>query len=472
MDWKKVFNPNSLYFRLFFTLWFFCAGMLLLAGIYIDQSIDTSFRHFVQSTAEAERETVLAVLSDILKEDTNGRGQFSAVNHLARTHNERIIIWDEDGNRVHDTLEHGWQRGMRMREEAEQEAAHLSPSFLEENTYALPEDIPYDRATMISTDRGADNLTTLEYDFTWEITKSVLMGGGLSLVLSVLISIMISISISKPIFGLKRTAEKLKAGHLQERVSEVGPEEIKSLSESFNAMADTIEKADYLKKKLTQDISHELRNPVSSIKGYLEAFQDGVLMPDSANLSQTLAELKRLEEMTRDLHQLARMDFQESKKEKQPVNLTEVVEQIASGMEPILQRTGVAFLYQPPRAQYHILGDKEKLYAAIDNLVKNAIKYTPEGGQIELGVQLKGDKHVVVFVSDTGRGISKDKLPYIFERFYRAESSRTRDSRDKGGSGLGLALVKEWVEWMEGRVTVHSELGQGSTFEVILPLFL
>ncbi len=352
----------------------------------------------------------------------------------------------------------------------DKEISEISPETIEENTFPLAvNDQELGSVILLSADRDPGFYTPVEMDFKSQVENSIIIGGLISMILAAGISTVVSLTISRPINNLKKTAEGLKNGNLNLRAPVKGPGEIRELSMSFNAMAKNLEQTDYLKKKLTQDLSHELRNPVSSIKGYLEAFTDGVLPPDEENLHHTMEELTRLENMTEELHQLALVDFKQTKPSIQPTNVNSIAEKIKSTVEPLAFKKGINFEYKPDSHEVEILADENLLHRAIKNLVLNAINHTQEKDTIEFGIKTDSKK-VHFYVVDTGRGIPAEKLPYIFERFYRVDEARSKHQENKG-SGLGLSLVKEWVDSMDGKVKVESTEGKGSTFWLTFNLY-
>jgi len=454
---------NSLFFRLFLALWFVSAAALLLTGIYTDRAIEEDFEHFIKTAEERKVENVVEAVTSFFKDRAeNDRLRLSQLNHLARSQNVRIIVYNKQEEVVHDTHDHH-QRGKGMPHQKRNDR-----SILEESTHPLVIDGTHlESVTVIPLDRDREMgfLTPVEMDFRTRLRNSVLAGGAVSLVLSLFLSAGISVSIGRPVYNLQVAAEELKNGNLKRRASRRGPQEIKKLSESFNSMAEHIEKSNYLKKKLTQDISHELRNPVSSLRGYLEAFHDGVLPANQENLEHTLKELERLDYLTVDLHQLALAEVEDKAVNLEPLDLNETGKSVYEEVKPLLEARNIKFKYQAPEQELVIKGDRKLLHAAIKNLLQNAQRHTGEGGMVKLSLLAeKSQNWAVVSVSDNGPGIPAHKLPYIFERFYRADDSR---SRDTGGSGLGLSLVKEWTRAMGGDVQVESREGEGSEFKLI-----
>ena len=230
------------------------------------------------------------------------------------------------------------------------------------------------------------------------------------------------------------------------------------------------EAADRSRRELIMNVSHELRTPVASIQAHV----DSLLLPEAdrpdaeeteRRLRVTAAETRRLADLIEDLLMLARADSHELKVANRPVEVRPIVEQVVQALAPLAlnERRVTVNLEEGPTGIWAI-GDADRLAQVLTNLVRNAINYTPEGGVVSVRLSA-ADDHIQIAVSDTGLGMSADDLQHIFERFYRADSSRTRDT---GGFGLGLSIARELVEAMGGSVSATSQPGLGSTFWITL----
>jgi signal transduction histidine kinase len=223
-----------------------------------------------------------------------------------------------------------------------------------------------------------------------------------------------------------------------------------------------------LRKEFVSNVSHELRTPLAVIKGFVETLTDGA-MHDPIKGPQYLATVEKhinqLANLVADLLEISRLESRNGLPRQMPVNLAERISKLMDMMLPAAQKKSQTITANVPTYLPVIHGDADYIERAISNLLDNAVKYTPEGGRIEVSATL-GDGKVVVTVSDDGIGIPPADLPRIFERFYRVDKSR---SRDMGGTGLGLAIVKHVAAAHNGTVEVSSELGLGSTFRLILP---
>jgi two-component system phosphate regulon sensor histidine kinase PhoR len=269
------------------------------------------------------------------------------------------------------------------------------------------------------------------------------------------------------------TAEELPPGLMVDRVVEAHCAPIRSdQGDVIGAVAvlrdvTELRHTERLRRELTANVSHELRTPLTSIKGFAETLLDGA-MKDEETCRRFLtiidSEADRLVKLVDDLLDLSHLESKRATLELKPVDLTELVSQTVDKLRPLAEGAGLV-LHQVVPGHFEIAADPDRLEQVLTNLIDNAIKYTPPGGQVEVRIQ-PTDGEVEVSVADTGRGIRAEDLPHVFERFYRVDRSRTRGS---GGTGLGLAIAKHIVEAHGGRISVHSRLDEGTTFTFALP---
>lgn len=287
-------------------------------------------------------------------------------------------------------------------------------------------------------------------------TVRIVGAAVLVLVLTVGVSILLAGRVIRPLRTLTAAAQRMRAGDSSARATVKARWEIAELAGAFNQMSEHLARTERQRKELVSDVSHELRSPLGNIRGWLVAAQDGVADLDPALVSSLLEETLLLQHLVDDLQELALADAGELRLHPEPVNIGDLLDQVAAahGAELVVEKTGDLDLYADPL----------RLRQAVGNLVVNAVRHTPAGGQITLRGRADGD-HVVIEVSDTGDGIAPENLPHVFDRFWRADKSRNRQT---GGSGLGLTIVRHLVEAHGGTVSVSSELGVGTTFTLRL----
>ncbi|MFF0387699.1 sensor histidine kinase [Kitasatospora sp. NPDC004615] len=286
------------------------------------------------------------------------------------------------------------------------------------------------------------------------------------LVVTVAVTVTVGLRLSRPLHALTHAARRMADGDLSARVRVTGRNEISGLAAAFNAMAERRGQLEELRKAMVGDIAHELRTPLSNIRGWLEAVEDGVATADRALTGSLLEEAMLLQHLIDDLRDLAAADAGELTLFREPVDVDELLTQVANAHGAQAQASGVTLAVEPAADAPEVFADPVRLRQAVGNLVSNAVRYTPAGGTVTLRVRAESDA-VLIEVADTGSGIAEADLPLVFERFWRAERSRSRRS---GGSGLGLAIVRKIAELHDGGVQVASTPGAGSVFTVRLPL--
>ncbi|WP_444544565.1 sensor histidine kinase [Reticulibacter mediterranei] len=282
---------------------------------------------------------------------------------------------------------------------------------------------------------------------------------------ALLLALLFANTLLKPLHTLKAVAGRMEQGDLSQRVSIKDKGEIGALAHAFNAMAESLSRSEQVRRNLVNDVAHELRNPLMNIRGSLELLCDGVLKPTPETLASLYEETSLLSRLVSDLQDVSLAEAGRLRLACRPVELVEVVKQTVQIVQPQLEQKHLALHvhyspYLPP-----IYADHERVAQILRNLLRNAITHTPGGGEISITATASASL-VSISVRDTGTGIAPEHLPYIFERFYRADPSR---SRTTGGTGLGLAIVKQVVQAHGGQITVASKKGEGTSFTFTLP---
>jgi two-component system sensor histidine kinase BaeS len=291
-----------------------------------------------------------------------------------------------------------------------------------------------------------------------------LVSGVLALGVGLLAAAILAASLARPLRRLTAYARRLELGRLGERAEvDGGGAEIDQLREALNHLSATLQREEELRRATVADVAHELRTPVSGILGRIEAAQDAVLSDERRNLEAMHAEARRLAKLIADLERLAHAERPGRTLEKRRIDLADLARVRARTFAERFAAAGIDFRREFDPAP--VRGEPARLEQVIDNLLENALRYTDRGGSVELSVSRRGP-HVVLEVADTGAGIEAEALPHVFERFWRADRSR---SRTTGGAGVGLAIVRELVRAHDGRVVVESAPGEGSLFRVVLP---
>jgi two-component system sensor histidine kinase BaeS len=284
---------------------------------------------------------------------------------------------------------------------------------------------------------------------------SILLLGGSAIVLS----LVFSRKLTKPVKGLTEGVTSISEGNLKTRVIIPGNDEIGMLSVAFNRMAQTLETHESLRKKLTSNIAHELRTPLSIIRGELEGMMDGFIPMDRENLESLYAEIKRLMNILEGIEELAQAEASSLTLRKEPVKLMTFLNHITGRFQKTFHEKGVA-LEVHGEEELVASADPDRLSQIVVNLLSNALKASEKEGHVLIKAARK-NTNIVIEVIDNGCGIKQEDLTFVFERFYKGK---------EGGLGLGLTIVRELVEAHGGRIEVRSEYGKGSTFTVFLPI--
>ncbi|MFH8686840.1 sensor histidine kinase [Streptomyces anulatus] len=306
------------------------------------------------------------------------------------------------------------------------------------------------------------------FDLSPANTARIAGAAALVLALTVGASVFAGARLVRPLHALTGAAQRMRDGEQPESVPVSGDDEVGRLAAAFNDMSAHRARLEEQRKAMVSDVAHELRTPLSNIRGWLEAAQDGLADPDPAFVSSLLEEAVLLQHIIDDLQDLAAADAGVLRLYPGSVEIRELLSQVAAAHQARAENAGVTLAVTATAPGPALRADPVRLRQAVGNLVSNAVRHTPEGGRVTLCAYAheEGDGTVLVEVTDTGSGIPPEDLPHVFDRFWRAEKSR---SRRTGGSGLGLAIVRKLVEAHGGTVDATSVEGEGSTFVLRLP---
>ncbi len=313
----------------------------------------------------------------------------------------------------------------------------------------------------------AANINTAALQITYNsIGRYFIWGGLVAIAIAFLLTFVLSRHILAPVKALISATRHFGKGDFSRRVEPEDKGELGELAQSFNAMATDLERTERLRRNMVADVAHELRTPLSNLKGYLEAISDGVIEPDQKTIRSLHEEASTLSRLVDDLQELSLADAGEIKLEKQPVDIIALIKDTTAGMQAKADTRGIILSTDLPENLPTVNIDAHRVKQVLSNLLENAVAHTDKGGRIAISAGQR-EKQIEVSVSDTGEGIPAKDLPLIFERFYRVDRSRTRKT---GGSGLGLTIAKRLVEAHGGTIDVQSEPGKGSTFTFTIPV--
>jgi len=307
---------------------------------------------------------------------------------------------------------------------------------------------------------GVDGRTELA-----AIDRGLLSTFTLAGLIAIVLSSVVARRITRPVEQLTRAVEGMSRGDLAVRVPESGRDEIGQLARSFNTMADSLATQRELRQRMVNDVAHELRTPLTNVRCELEALQDGLSVPDAETIASIHSEVLQLGRLVDDLQELAVAEAGRLELNRQLLDLSGWIAEEAETLRSEARRHGLE-IEVSPASRLIVNADAMRLKQVLRNLVSNAITHTGTGGRITVAVRAVASSAEVA-VGDTGEGIPAAELERVFERFYRLDPSR---SRNTGGVGLGLAIVRQIVEAHGGGVRAESEPGKGSTFYFSIPL--
>ena len=298
------------------------------------------------------------------------------------------------------------------------------------------------------------------------VRKSLILAGVIGGAVGILLVLLLSRRVLRSVGNLTSAARSLGAGDLSSRAHVTGHDEIAELGQAFNSMADALEDSERQRRAMVSDVAHELRTPLANIQGHIEAMQDGLLEPDATALGTIHQQALYLNRLVEDLRLLSATEARELRLELEPTSVTDIIQRVADSFRPRAEAASVVLDTEIGEGLPLLSVDRLRIEQVVGNLVDNAIRHTPPGGTVTVSAFRDSDR-VRVQIADTGAGIPADALPHVFDRLYRADSSRDRAT---GGTGLGLTIVRQLVEAHGGTVWVQSQEGEGSRFGFDLPI--
>ncbi|RMH62189.1 MAG: sensor histidine kinase [Calditrichaeota bacterium] len=300
---------------------------------------------------------------------------------------------------------------------------------------------------------------------------------GLMLIFAGILGSILFFNLTRRLRRMTSAVKDFDKGDYSRRITIQTDDEMGQLSKAFNHMADTVEqsieemkKNDALRRELIANVSHDLRSPLASIQGYLETIimKDDSMDPEQRRsfLNTILNSVTGLNQLVHELFELSKLDAMQTQPRPEPFSVAELLQDVVLKFQPQAEAKGIHLITKLPRSMPLVVGDIGMIDRVISNLTDNAIRYTPHGGKVTIVLD-KRDGRVWISVKDSGEGIPREDLPHIFDRFYRVEKSRSKNS---GGSGLGLAIVKKILDAHKVSINVQSEPGRGTVFSFCLKI--
>lgn len=437
-------------------------GSILLMGLIMRAAIDTQLTGYARRNQESRS----LQLVNALKNGYQQTGDWSflpAFYHYAPIGALEFIVYDPGQHLIFSSRD--YQRPRRG----------MSPNanaLVRGNTEVYELKISDTKIGNVAiTPLGLDGLLSAQDSiFRATLFKSLLGAAIIAAGAALLLALFLSGQIVNPLRKITAAANHLAAGNLKTKVPVETEDELAELACTLNTMSARLMKLENLRHQLTQDVAHELKTPLASAQALIEGMSDGVIPADQANLLSLLDEIDRLNKLVGDLGELSRAQAGQNLLVKVPGNPAAVVAAVAKRLRPAFDEKGITLemVASKKDVKAQALIDERALERIYENLLSNALRHTAKGGLVRISAQKDpAASSLKLTVSDNGEGIPTQHLPFIFERFYRADPSR---SRATGGTGIGLTIVRELTEALGGKVTVQSQPGQGTSVTVVLPL--
>ncbi len=435
-------------------------GSVLLTGWLINKAFNVNYKKYLLKSYEFQTENFLSVLQEAYQLAGNwGKLVNSPEGRRLLLFNPSLIkLEDAQGRTLLQPP--GLGRKRFHREIASDRNVQSYPVVVEDKTVG--------RVWLLGPNPSG-LITQADVAFQKSINRSIILSilllGALALTLGLWGA---NYLIIRRLEKLKKAVARLAAGDLRTEIKDPSHDELGELTNDFNRMSARLLHLEELKKTYLAETAHELRTPLTTIRSHLEAFQDGVLTADQETLALVLEEVMNLTSLLNDLQDLASSTGLLKNIQSLPVNLSLALSNLTDKFRPVAAKQNLTITTNLPTEPLYIQGDPEALTKIMNNLFSNAIKFSPNGGVIFLSL-IKERNKVKISITDQGIGIKEEELSKIFDRFYRVDPSR---SRQTGGSGLGLAIVKELTTAMGGKVEVKSKPSSGSTFTLTFPELL
>lgn len=433
--------------------WKLLVGFILVVSLAIGtvgfvatRTTRREFDRYISQDKALKYQRLALTLSSYYEETGGWQGVQKLIDKIKKTYNSQIVLANLQGRVISDSS--GRLTGEALNEELSLKIATLGES-----------DNP--SGFLYLKDRKRSGIEKI---FLSSVNSSIIIAVAISIVAAIGLIFYYSRKTLYPIKELTHAAERIKRGNLDQEVKVKSRDEVGTLASAFNSMAQELRKQERLRKNMVSDVAHELRSPLTKSHGYLEAIKEGRMESDQETIEALYRNSKVLKSLVDDLNDLTRAEAGQLDLEREPILLQDVIESTRKSIQFMLEEKDLDINVNSPN-DVLIDVDPDRIQQVLRNLLDNAITYSKQGGVIGITAETEGDQ-VEIRVKDNGEGIPETDLPHIFDRFYRVDRSR---SRETGGSGLGLTIAKEVVEAHGGQIEAESKKGEGTTFIFTLP---
>ena len=441
--------------------------VILSIALSINSFFNKKFEQYIIRNNESE---ISNIIDSIRSKYVNGEWELSSIQQIgedAISNGIFVDLYDKDSNLVWGAMTYNKNMCHMVMGSIENNMNYMINKNKSNYTEKLFEIKNLDNEIIGNIKIGSYGLLYYmdnDVDFLKEINKVITSIGIVMVLITIFIAILISNNISKPVEVVSNMANLIGDGDYDNKIDyDSNIVEIDVLIKSINNLSAKLEEQENLRKRLTTDISHELRTPLTSIQTHLEAMIDGIWEPDTERLNSVNEEVIRLTNLVNQLQNLAKFDSEKSKLNLAKVNVKNLIMNVVYNNQGKALEKNINIECDLESIDSYL--DKDKISQVIVNLLSNAIRYTNNGGKIFIS-SYKENNNLKIQFKDNGIGIPKENIKYIFERFYRVDESR---SKNTGGIGVGLTIVKSIIDLHQGTIEVRSELNKGSEFIVILP---
>ncbi len=454
--------------RLSLSYIFVALFLVALISILTNVFLEKQFRDYIMKQQEVKNSDIGNLISQQYNDEEN-TWRNTVVENIGINALEQgmiVKVTDQGGNTVWDATVHNNGLCIQMIEHMSKNMTSRYPNF--QGGYVVSKYPLMHGTSQVGNMEigyyGPFYLTDNDLAFINTLNKMLGTVAVFSLLLALIAGAFTAKRLSAPISNAVKAASEIGKGHYNSRITDISNTiEIDELTLTINDLAEGLDKQEKLRRRLTADVAHELRTPLATLQSHMEAMIDGIWEPDISRLNSCHEEIMRINRMVGDLEKLTRYESENLTINKETFDLSELVQHIMKNYETEILSKKVTVDFQGEISQ--VFADRDKISQVIVNLLSNALKYNPSGGTIRIMVGHDGSQGGLK-IRDDGIGIAPEDLPHVFERFYRADKSRTRES---GGSGVGLAIVKAIVDAHGGKLSVTSIMNEGTEFTILLP---
>ncbi|MFL0247852.1 sensor histidine kinase [Candidatus Clostridium stratigraminis] len=443
-------------------------GSIILASFISNYAVGNEFKKFLVDQQKTKVSNAVKIVTELYSTEQNSSSiNTGEIQRYAELQELYIEVNDLNNNTLYSSgnsyLQHSSMMGNMM--------SGMMNGFSGINIGEYAEDkFPLivnnkEIGTIIIGYFGTSYLSSASVTFLSTLNHSFILSAITALFFGFIISVIISRQLSRPLAKITETANKMSTGDLKVRANiNTTTKEIHELSNSINYLAETLNSQEMLRKRLTADMAHELRTPLTTLKTHVEAFIDGIWEPTTERFETFYEEIERLTKMVDNLQSLAKLEQTNINLNNSKIDLSDELSKILDTYKPLYLKENYELTSDIEPAIIAII-DKDKFKQIMNNLLLNSYKYLKPNGKVHV-ILMKDKQNIIIKVIDNGIGIPEKDIPYIFERFYRTDLSRNKNT---GGSGIGLTITKAFIEAHGGKIYVASKVNEGTTFTIEFP---